>query len=173
MVNARASSRNWGRSISARLVALVLTPLVLALLPAGVAAASTTTTTTISVPGTSTYFANASLTVTVTASGGNPTQGTVTISDSFHDFSCNDTLAGTNVATCATGYTAVGTDAITATYSGAGSFAGSVGNTNVVVSKATVSLSASATAATVGQTTTVTVQASPSIAGNERRGHDL
>jgi large repetitive protein len=155
-----------GPSIPALLVAFVLAPVLFVVVPAGIAAASTVTTTTVSVPGTSTYFANASLSVTVTASGGNPTQGTVTISDSFHDFSCTDTLAGTNVATCSTGYTAVGTDTITATYSGAGSYAGSVGYANVIVSKATVSLSASATAATVGETTTVTVESSPSIAGN-------
>ena len=159
-------SRRGRARVAGLVVALVVAPLV-AILPAAVAGATTGTSVQVSVATSSSYWQSAGLTVTVTAdSGPNPTSGTVVVSDSFDDFHCTDTLSGSNQATCATVYSAVGTDTITADYQGSGSYGSSSGNAQVSVAKATVTLSLSASAASVGESTTVTVTPSPGLGAN-------
>jgi hypothetical protein len=93
------------------------------------------TTTTVSAPGNSTYGSSVTLIATVTSSGGIPA-GTATFYSGSNVVGTG-TLNGSGVATLNTSTLAVGTDAITASYSASGNFAGSTSAaSNVTVSQA-------------------------------------
>ena len=93
------------------------------------------TTTTLSAPGSSTYGTSITLIATVNSSGGIPA-GTVTFYSGSNAVGTG-TLNGSGVATLSTSALAVGTDAITATYSASGNFAGSTSTaSNITVSQA-------------------------------------
>ncbi len=152
-------------SIAVALAAVALA----AVVPAGAAGATTGTVVAINTPLISSYWNRVSVGVTVTAiSGPNPTTGTVEISDSasFDDFACTLSLSGTNQVSCSGTYSAVGTDTIVAVYEGAGSYGPSSNSVQVGIAQASTTLSVNATAATVGETTMVTVMATPGLGGN-------
>ena len=93
------------------------------------------TTTTVSAPASSTYGSSINLTATVTSSAGIPA-GIATFFSGANALGTG-TLNGSGVATLSTSTLAVGTDAITASYSASGNFAGSTSPaSNVTVSQA-------------------------------------
>ena len=164
-MSTQRSHRRLGRALGASVGALVVVAGLVTAVPAGVASASTPTYLTVSIPSATTYGTSATALVTVTAaSGPNPTSGTIVVSDSWSDFSCTLTLSGSNTSDCLGGFTEVGPDTISASYAGDGSFGSSSGTASATVSKASVSLFPSVAAASVGQTTTVTVNVSPATA---------
>jgi len=151
--------------LPACLVAIALAAGVIGLGPS-IASASTTTSVTFLALNSPTYMGASNVGVQVTAtSGGNPTSGTVTITDSLGNIDCTSTLAGSDVASCSGPYGIfeyAGQDTFTADYSGSGSYGSSSAQTTVTIAKAATTLSINATPATVGQTTTVTGVFSPS-----------
>ena len=93
------------------------------------------TTTTLSAPGSSTYGSTITLVATVNSSGGIPA-GTVTFYSGSNAVGTG-ALNGSGVAMLSTSALAVGTDAITASYSASGNFAGSTSAaSNVTVNQA-------------------------------------
>ncbi len=95
-----------------------------------------TTTTVTLTPATSVYGASVTFTATVSSSSGVPS-GSVTFA-SGSTVLCTAMLSGSK-ATCVAGSAPVGTDTITATYKGSGTYAPSVGTATLVVNTATQS----------------------------------
>ncbi|HTX01039.1 MAG TPA: Ig-like domain repeat protein, partial [Acidimicrobiales bacterium] len=160
-----------GRPARTGLAAALVVALVAALaalVPAGAAGATTGTTVTIAVPPGATYWTQAFVKVTVTAdSGSNPTSGTVTISDSFVDFSCQLDLDGSDQTGCPGSYTSVGTDTFSAVYAGAGGYAGSSTSQQVAVAQQSETMQFNVLPVAVGQTTVVNVTSSPVLGPND------
>ena len=114
-----------------------------------------TTTTVTSSPNPSTYGESVTLTAHVTSAGGTPT-GTVTFRDGSETL-CTATLSGGS-ASCSTTTIPVGTQTITATYSGDANFLSSSGTTTQTVNQAdtTTTASSSPNPSTYGESVTLT-----------------
>jgi len=118
-----------------------------------------TTTTVSAAPTTISFGQSDVLTATVSPT---PDGGTVTFSDGGGAL-CSAAALSSGQATCTTAALPVGSDMVTATYSGDADYAGSSGTTTVVVSPLATTTAASVTpsSAQVGQPVTVTATVSP------------
>ena len=122
-------------------------------------------------PTSTTFGSSVTLTTTVSArnsANGTPT-GTVSLSDPGTSIpGCqNLTLNSSGVATCSTSSLAVGSLTVQASYSGSTSFLSGTANANVTVGKGSVTMtvSASPTAMTVGQSATITATVTSTTSG--------